>query len=199
MSEDDFHLYKEYVDDLVAKFKNNIDLYSASSQKDKNKNYTLVRNIYLQIQSSIKEFNSNSLTWPSEIRNKANEYTINIKKEIDSIFNQFTYTATEDSRKELLGQEGFSQILKEEQVDYLIDGANDAKNMGMSLLDELSSQRKHMNDISYRINDLESNLDRSQSLLNEMRCRDKQRKIFLIFVILFLFVTCGVFIWYLIK
>lgn len=199
MFDDEFHQYQEYIVDLVTKFKAQIDSYSSSNQKDKSKNYTIVRNTYIQIQSGIKEFNTNALTWPFDIRNKANEYTTDIKNEVDSIYNKFTHDVTEDSRKELLGQEGLAQIIKEEQVDFLLDGANDAKNMGMSLLDELSSQRRHMNDISLKISDLDTTLDKSQSFLNEMRCRDRQRKIFLIIVVIFLFLTCGVFIWYLIK
>jgi hypothetical protein len=84
-------------------------------------------------------------------------------------------------------------------ADGLLDGANLAKDSGIGILDELGRQRTKLGHISGDAHRLSTDLDRGESLLNEMQCRSRQRTFFLVAVILFLFITFGVFIYYILN
>ncbi|KAH0793196.1 Vesicle transport v-SNARE protein [Histomonas meleagridis] len=199
MTEYDFNQYQEHINGLVDKLKEEIAVHNDVDNNNKSASYAQARNTYVQIQSDIKEWVLMAVTWPATTRNRVQEYTSSVKKDVDTLFSKFTNEASEASRKELLGNPEMHGIGDEEKVDYLVDGANEAKDMGMKLLDELSRQRGSIGNISTHISDLNTSLDKSGSILHEMQCRDKQRKIFLIFVVIFLVITIGVFIWYILK
>jgi hypothetical protein len=79
-------------------------------------------------------------------------------------------------------------------AESLLDGSNKAKGCGIGILEELGKQRWKLGNISDNVRQLNTDLDRGESLLNEMQCRRRQRKYILVGVVVFLFVTLGVFI-----
>jgi hypothetical protein len=79
-------------------------------------------------------------------------------------------------------------------ADSLLDGANEANSCGIGILDELGKQRGKLGNISDNLRQLNTELDCGESLLNEMQYRSRQRKYFL--VVVFLFVTLCVFVYY---
>jgi hypothetical protein len=84
-------------------------------------------------------------------------------------------------------------------ADSLLDGSNEEKGCGIGILEELGKQRGKLGNISDNVRQLNIDLYHGESLLNEMQCRSRQRKYFLVSVVVFLFATLGLLIYYILN
>jgi hypothetical protein len=87
-------------------------------------------------------------------------------------------------------------IGRDRLADGLLEGASEARECGIGIRDELGKQRGKLGHIAGNMKQLGTDLDRGESLLNEMQCRSRQRKYFLFGVTVFLLVIFGVFVYY---
>ncbi|OHS95935.1 hypothetical protein TRFO_37927 [Tritrichomonas foetus] len=199
MSEVEFSQYQDHISNLLNEFKECIQEYPNVGYNDRATQYATIRNKYTQLKLDLSEWNSTAATWPPSLRNKVRNYTDSIKTEVESLNISFNADVTEASRKELLGNSVTSTIDQEAAADSLINNANETKDLGIGILEELDRHRTKLVDISGKVTQLDTGLDRAGGILHEMQCRDRQRKYFLWGVNIFLFITLCVFIYYILK
>ena len=199
MTDIEFAQYQDHITNLLNEYKNSINEYPNVGYNDRANQLSIIRNKYNQLQLDINEWNSTSATWPPPLRNKVRDCTEQIKAEVERLNVSFNSRVTEIARQDLLGNSIGVTLEQEAAANSLIDNANQSKELGMGILDELSRQRGKMGSISTHLTQMNDDLDRTGSVLHEMQCRDRQRKYFLIAVNIFLFITLCVFIYYILK
>ena len=200
MLETEFSQYQEHIDNLVQTFKNSIKEYPNVGYNDRATQLSSIKKQYNQLKVDLGEWNSTAATWPPLLRTKVYSYIEKVKAEIEQLNVSFNSDITEMARHELLGdQQQESQLQNEIAADSMIENVNQSKEYGIGILNELDRQRKKMGSIAGHLSQMTGDLDRADSLLHEMQCRDRQRKYFLIAINIFLFITLIVFIYYILK
>lgn len=199
MTDIEFSQYQDHITNLLNEYKSSINEYPNVGYNDRANQLSTIRDKYNQLKRDLSEWNSTSATWPPPLRNKVRECTDQIKAEVERLNVSFNSSVTEIARQDLLGNSIGVSLEQEAAANSLIENANQSKELGMGILDELSRQRGKMGSISTRLTQMNGDLDRTDSVLHEMQCRDRQRKYFLWGVNIFLFITLCVFIYYILK
>ncbi|KAK8863561.1 Vesicle transport through interaction with t-SNAREs 1A [Tritrichomonas musculus] len=199
MTDIEFSQYQDHITNLLNEYKSSINEYPNAGYNDRANQLSTIRDKYNQLKRDLSEWNSTSATWPPPLRNKVRECTDQIKAEVERLNVSFNSSVSEIARQDLLGNSIGVSLEQEAAANSLIENANQSKELGMGILDELSRQRGKMGSISTRLTQMNGDLDRTDSVLHEMQCRDRQRKYFLWGVNIFLFITLCVFIYYILK
>lgn len=199
MTDIEFSQYQDHITNLLNEYKSSINEYPNAGYNDRANQLSTIRDKYNQLKRDLNEWNSTSATWPPPLRNKVRECTDQIKAEVERLNVSFNSSVSEIARQDLLGNSIGVSLEQEAAANSLIENANQSKELGMGILDELSRQRGKMGSISTRLTQMNGDLDRTDSVLHEMQCRDRQRKYFLWGVNIFLFITLCVFIYYILK
>lgn len=199
MSEYEFQQYQEHIDSLVSEYRKAINGYPHMNYNDRASQLEKIRSQYNQIRSDISEWEATSATWPSMLRKQVKQYVTSLKPEIEKLNNQFQADASESSREQLLGSAIAQEIDQNRLADELLDNANEIREVGTGILQNLGTQRKTITHFDGMLDDMNSSLSDAESLIGEMRCRDKQRKIFLYGIAVALIITILVFLYFLFK
>jgi hypothetical protein len=199
MSESEYTQFKDHIEAQIADLNESISQYHSKSYHDRAAAYSQISRTFDQISRDLSEWQATAETWPASWRSQVSVYLRQVRANLSAIQQQFTSQVAEANRQQLLGNPSTQTIERDRLADGLLDGANQAKDAGIGILDELGRQRTKLGHIAGNAHQLNADLDRGESLLNEMQCRSRQRKYFLVGVILFLFITLGVFIYYILN
>ena len=194
----DFQQWKDHLHESLAEFQMAIERYPTLGYNDRPTEYVVIRNRFNAIEAELKELSSSAITWPPTVRKWAEEEIEVLTKRVNEIYYGFTHELTEDNRNRLL-EGAHVDLEKEEIADILTDDVNEAKSTGQAILEDLSRQRQALGNISNNLNVMDRELDRGSSILNEMECRGRMRRFFLIGVCAFLVLVLIVFIYYILR
>lgn len=194
----DFNQCKEHLTGQLAEFRKAIERYPNVGYNDRPTEYLVIRNKYNTIESELNEWSSSAVTWPPKIKHRAEEEIARMREELEMINNSFTANVSEENRNKLLGD--VKVELEDTQVaDILLDGVDEATKAGTAILDNLAHQRSTITNISSNLSKMDKELDEGESILNEIECRGRTRRMFLIGVYVFLGITFLVFIYYILR
>lgn len=189
---------KRHLEEELDEFQRCIEKYPTLKYNERPVEYSVIQNKHRTIECDIKEMMDFAVTWNTDLRSEANEFTNRIKMKLNELYFEFNNDINESNRERLLGGHK-TEIDNSKAADILIDDVNEAKATGLTLLDELGKQKSTINRISGNLTEMDITLDEGESLLNEMECRGRQRKMFLYGVYVFLFITFCVFIYYILN
>jgi hypothetical protein len=199
MSESEYAQFRDHIETQIADLNRSISQYPSRGYHDRAAAYSQIARAFDQVSRDLSEWQAAAETWPVAWRSQAAASLRQIRADLATMQQQFTSQAAEANRQQLLGNPDTRTIERDRLADGLLDGANQAKESGVVILDELGKQRGKLGHIAGNVLQLSADLDRGESLLNEMQCRSRQRKYFLAGVVLFLVVTLGVFVYYILN
>jgi hypothetical protein len=191
--------FKEHIDSQFSEIKQAITNYPRTGHSARSLAYSQITQGFEQLQCDLKEWQSTSETWDAGLRRSARTYIDQVRADISNLRLAFVAQVSEENRSQLLANAETRTIERDRLADELLGGAGEAKECGIGILDELGKQRSTLMHISGNVKQLDSDLDRGESLLNGMQCRSRQRKLFLVGVCVFLLITIGVFIYYILN
>jgi hypothetical protein len=199
MNEREADQFREYIEGQIDELKRAIRTYPDMGYNDRSSAYSSIRRQFDQIGADLRDWESSIVTLPPELRRRMAEYTKKVRGDLDNLQYGFNDQVAEINRAQLLGDAYTETIEKERMADIAIEGANEAKQLGMGILEEMDRQKATINSISDNVNQLDTDLSVGDGFLNEMECRSRQRTWFLYGVVLFLIITLLVFIYYILK
>ena len=199
MTDQELGEFKEFIDSQMAELRRAISEYPKTGYNDKSAAYSEIRSHCDQISNALNEMESTSATWPSLLKAQVNDYTAGVRSEFANMQYRFNDQVAQENRAKLLGDSYTQTIQQEELADAMLDEVNETRNIGIGILEEMGRQRGTIGSISGNLSKMDNELDTGSALLNEMECRSRQRTFFLYGVVVFLLITIGVFIYYILR